>query len=181
MSAQDLQETEALLELQLENLQNTLEYLKGAQQSPTAQTAIIKIPGYETLLIFRSAYPLQKKAVLSRSSAGTTAEALFQSEAETENKYQLPRIFLHPWNGQKESSPEEKDLGVLVDEKLKMSRRCVMAAQKANHFLDCIKMSMASRLREGILPLYSALVRPHLEYCVQLWGPQHKKDMDLLE
>ncbi|KAK4814693.1 hypothetical protein QYF61_025519 [Mycteria americana] len=77
-----------------------------------------------------------------------------------------------------ESSPEEKDLGVLVEEKLNMTQQCAPAAQKANCILGCIK---TSRSREVILPLYSALVRPHLEYCVQLWGSQHKKDMDLLE
>ena len=80
-----------------------------------------------------------------------------------------------------ESSPEEKDLEVLVDKKLSMTRQCAFAAQKANCILGCIKRSTTSRLREAILPLYSALVRPHLQCCVQLWDPQHRKDVDLLE
>ena len=80
-----------------------------------------------------------------------------------------------------ESSPAKKDLGVLVEEQLDMSWQRVLAAQKAHHIMGCIKRSVGSRSREGILPLCSTRVRPHLESCVQLWSPQHRKDMDLLE
>jgi len=88
----------------------------------------------------------------------------------------------HSLGGERiESNPDEKDFGVLMDEKLDVSQQCVLTAQKASCILGCIKSSVASRSREGILSLCSALVRPHLESCVQLWSPQHRKDMDLLE
>ncbi|KAK4826400.1 hypothetical protein QYF61_008687 [Mycteria americana] len=82
-----------------------------------------------------------------------------------------------------ESIFNKNDLGVLVDtkSKLNMSQKCTHAMKKANSLLACIRRNVASRLREMILSLYSALARPHLEYCVQFWAPQYRRDMGILE
>ncbi|KAK4827641.1 hypothetical protein QYF61_019851 [Mycteria americana] len=88
-----------------------------------------------------------------------------------------PQEFQVPETRQKACSKEDLPSVEEVREHLNRTYK----TKEANSTLRCVKKSVTSRLREEILLLYSALVRPYLEYCVQLWAPQYKTDMDLLE
>jgi len=80
-------------------------------------------------------------------------------------------MYVYSLEEELDSSTAEKDLGVLVDEKHNMSQQCVFAAQKANSILGYIRRGVASRMREVIVPLYSALMRPHLGLLCPGLGP----------
>jgi len=97
-----------------------------------------------------------------------------KGQSNTTHRYKLGEGWL-------ESSPAERDLGVLVGSRLSVSWQCALAANRANANLGCTKHSITGRSKEGIIPLHSVLVRPHPEYCVQFWGTQFKKILKVLE
>lgn len=77
------------------------------------------------------------------------------------------------------SSFAETNLGVTVERGLNMTKRWVLEAKKANSIQVCIKSNFISRTRKVTVPLYSTLVRLHVECYIMCWAPQHKKDMDI--
>ena len=86
-------------------------------------------------------------------------------------------------NGSKqiEQVPEERDLGILLTDEMQWSKQCNSAAAKAMSVLGMIKRSFNTLNKDMFLTLYSTYIRPHLEYCIQVWAPYFKKDIDVLE
>ena len=76
---------------------------------------------------------------------------------------------------------KEKDLGVTMNANMKVSEQCRIAASKGNHVLGMIRRNITYKEKSLIIPLYKAIVRPHLEYCIQAWNPYLRKDVDMLE
>ena len=76
---------------------------------------------------------------------------------------------------------KEKDLGVTISADMKVSEQCGIAASKGNQILGLIRRNITYKGKKLIIPLYKAIVRPHLEYCIQAWRPYRKKDIDTLE
>ncbi len=70
-----------------------------------------------------------------------------------------------------------KDPGIKIASNLKFSQQCVDAANKANRIVGFIKRNFSFKNKDVIFPLYTSLVRPHLEYAVQFWSPHHAKDI----
>ena len=68
-----------------------------------------------------------------------------------------------------------------VNSWMNASWQYAQVAKKANGILACIRNSVASRIRDGILALYVALVRLHLKYYAPLWALHHEKDIELVE
>ena len=80
-----------------------------------------------------------------------------------------------------ESTTQEKDLGVIIDDTLKFHVYTAAAAKKANQVLGIIKKSYVTRDADTISTLYKAMVRSLLEYGNVIWGPHYCMDMKTIE
>ena len=76
---------------------------------------------------------------------------------------------------------KEKDLGVTMNADTKVSEQWRNAASKGNQVLGMIRRNITYKDKSLIVPLYKAIVRSHLEYCIQTWSPYLRKDIDMLD
>ena len=75
----------------------------------------------------------------------------------------------------------DKYLWVTMNANMKVSEQCRIAESKGNQVLGMIRRNITYEDNSFIIPLYKAIVRPHLEYCIQVWNPYLRKDIDMLE
>ena len=76
---------------------------------------------------------------------------------------------------------KEKYLGITMNANMKVSEQCRIAASKGNQVLGMIRRNITYTENVLIIPLYKAIVRPRLKYCIQAWNPHLRKDVDMLE
>ena len=76
---------------------------------------------------------------------------------------------------------QEKDLEIMITSDLKSFSQVSEAYKKANRALGMINRSIQYKSKSVLLCLYKTLVRPHLEYCTQIWSPHYSRDKQLLE
>ena len=75
---------------------------------------------------------------------------------------------------------KEKGLGVSMNANMKVSEQCRIAASKGKQVLGMIRRNITYK-ENSLMVMYKAIVRPHLEYCIQAWSPYLRKDIDMLE
>ena len=76
---------------------------------------------------------------------------------------------------------KEKVLGVTMNANMKVSEQCTIAASKGNQVIGMIRRNITYKENSLIVPLYKAICRPHLEYCIHAWSPYLRKYIDMLE
>ena len=95
-------------------------------------------------------------------------------KSNPKNNYKMAAVNL-------EETVEERDLGVLIDNKLNFGKHIQTIVTRANRVLGMIRIAFACMNKEMFLNIYTALVRPLLEYCVQVWSPHQRKHVNLIE
>ena len=154
---------------------------------PDALSSASKIFADDTKLYRSVKLPEDNELLQQDISATTSWSTIWQLPFNIPKSHSLHlgysnRRHQYTLNGQLlEATREEKDLGVIIDDQLKFRNHAAAAVKRANRVLGCIKRTIKYKEKEMIVPLYTALVRPLLEYGNVIWSPRFVGDNKLVE